>query len=211
MPRIRFSIASLVGLVFALAFSFAALRAANPAWDAVCLGVTIFVLPLSILLAVHRQGKRRAFWLGFAIFGGVYFLASLIPSVESRLPSTKALGYLAQMRAKSDSLGMAVADFDSDGYVDLFVTNASPSNTIYLNRGDGTFRAVSQSNTPTQVNNTYLTRLGLWSVMAGGGGAENFTRIGHSLLVLVAGCVGGWVSGLIDRRHREDRSRLPAR
>ena len=69
----------------------------------------------------------------------------------------------------------------------------------------------SQSNTPTQVNNTYLTRLGLWSVMAGGGGAENFTRIGHSLLVLVAGCVGGWVSGLIDRRHREDRSRLPAR
>ena len=40
------------------------------------------------------------------------------------------------------SLGAAAADYDNDGFTDLFVANAG-SNTLYRNQGDGTFRDVS--------------------------------------------------------------------
>ncbi len=40
------------------------------------------------------------------------------------------------------SLGAAAADFDNDGFTDLFIANAGP-NTLYRNHGDGTFRDVS--------------------------------------------------------------------
>ncbi|HZO51816.1 MAG TPA: CRTAC1 family protein [Bryobacteraceae bacterium] len=40
------------------------------------------------------------------------------------------------------SLGAAAADYDNDGFTDLFVANAG-RNTLYRNQGDGTFRDVS--------------------------------------------------------------------
>ena len=38
------------------------------------------------------------------------------------------------------SLGVALADFDGDGFVDLFVANDSVRQFLYRNRGDGTFQ-----------------------------------------------------------------------
>ena len=40
------------------------------------------------------------------------------------------------------SLGAAAADYDNDGFTDLFVANAGV-NTLYRNRGDGTFQDVT--------------------------------------------------------------------
>jgi hypothetical protein len=40
------------------------------------------------------------------------------------------------------SLGAAAADYDNDGWTDLFVASAGP-NTLYRNRGDGTFSDVT--------------------------------------------------------------------
>lgn len=40
------------------------------------------------------------------------------------------------------SLGAAAADYDNDGFTDLFVANAG-GNTLYRNQGDGTFRDVT--------------------------------------------------------------------
>jgi hypothetical protein len=42
------------------------------------------------------------------------------------------------------SLGAAAADYDNDGFTDLFVANAG-ANTLYRNNGDGTFTDVSAS------------------------------------------------------------------
>ena len=42
------------------------------------------------------------------------------------------------------SLGAAAADYDGDGFTDLFVANAG-ANTLYRNNGDGTFTDVSAS------------------------------------------------------------------
>src|SRR5215813_7274842 len=40
-------------------------------------------------------------------------------------------------------MGVAVADYDGDGYVDLYITNYGP-NLLYHNNGDGTFTDVTE-------------------------------------------------------------------
>ena len=94
MRRIRFTIASLLVVVLFIGVGFAALRESNDLWDSGVFTLTLGVLLISILLAVHRTESRRAFWLGFALFGWIYLGLSLVPSIESRLITTKALAYL---------------------------------------------------------------------------------------------------------------------
>ncbi|MDQ6662942.1 MAG: FG-GAP-like repeat-containing protein, partial [Acidobacteriota bacterium] len=56
------------------------------------------------------------------------------------------------------SMGVAAADFDNDGNVDLFVTGVR-GNTLFRNRGDGTFEDVTKA--------AGLGETGKWSVAAG--------------------------------------------
>ena len=92
---------------------------------------------ISVLLAIHRTEKRRAFWLGFALFGAAYLGLSLVPSIESRLITTKALAYIDSKVPRSIPAGFAYADFDNDGKMDLYVVNNSQPNALYLNKGNG--------------------------------------------------------------------------
>jgi hypothetical protein len=48
----------------------------------------------------------------------------------------------ARIDERDFSQGVAVGDFDNDGFGDIFVTNAG-ANTLFQNQGDGTFRDVS--------------------------------------------------------------------
>jgi enediyne biosynthesis protein E4 len=45
----------------------------------------------------------------------------------------------------SKSLGVALLDFDGDGWVDLFVANDTQPNKLYRNKGNGTFEEVGLS------------------------------------------------------------------
>ena len=94
MRRFRFHIGTLLILVLILGVGFAALRESDETWDSSIFSPTLGMLSVSILLAVHRTETRRAFWLGFALFGWTYVGLSLVPSIESRLLTTKALAYL---------------------------------------------------------------------------------------------------------------------
>ena len=94
MSRFRFSIASLLALIVFVAVGLAALQAASDAWDGGVFSLALLTLLTSALLAVHRGGRGRAFWLGFTLFGSAYLMASLMPNVEPRLPSTRGLAYL---------------------------------------------------------------------------------------------------------------------
>jgi len=58
-------------------------------------------------------------------------------------------GHFAEVSAKigmakpGKGLGIAIADYDRDGHIDLFVANDSMSEFLYHNKGDGTFEEVA--------------------------------------------------------------------
>ncbi len=89
------------------------------------------------------------------------------------------------------SLGAAAADFDNDGFTDLFVANAGP-NTLYRNNGDGTFRDVSATAGLAKPSNT-LSVQGAWI---------DFDRDGRLDLVLSNYTI--WTAAADRRCIRED-------
>ena len=74
----------------------------------------------------------------------------------------------AGVRSSGFCMGVAAADFDNDGNVDLFVTGV-PSQKLYRNRGNGTFEDVTQR--------AGLLSDGRWSVAAGWFDYDNDGRL----------------------------------
>ena len=64
----------------------------------------------------------------------------------------------AGLAGEGYSMGIAAADFDNDGFVDLFVTGLR-HNTLYRNRGNGTFEDITVR--------AGLDKPAMWSVSAG--------------------------------------------
>lgn len=184
MKRFRFSIASLLLVVLFVAVAVAALRASTDTWDGGVLGLVLLSLTTAVLLAVHRTDLRRAYWLGFALFGWTYLVASLVPAIESRLPTTKALAYLDGLARPRPWV------FDSIKTIDTGEVNwAHPAvNTVAFSPDGRIMESPSQG----------MVRL--WDVATGtllsvrGGSTENFVRIGHSLLALLMAFAGGHLS-----------------
>ena len=131
MSRFRFTIRSIVWLVVFLGVAIAALRESNDAWDCGVFGLTLLILLTSVLLAIHRRERNRAFWLGFVLFGGVYLLSSLVPPIEARLPTNKLLAFLdAKVPGRARTFS-------------VIFTSVNPSNGITVSSGNsvtsGTF------------------------------------------------------------------------
>ena len=185
MSRIRFNIASLLVAVLFVAVGFAALRESNDLWDSGLFTLTLTVLLISTLLAIHRSDARRAFWIGFALLGGGYLLLSLVASIESRLATTKALAYL-DSKVPGRSLGVLTIQL-------VGTRSGSSGNQV---------QAVAFSPQGGQLDTSNLGTVKLWDATTGrllggwAGTTENFVRIGHSLLALLA----GWLGGLLSRR-----------
>ena len=108
MRRFRFTIASLLVVVLFVAVGFADLRESSDLWESGVFTLTLAALLISILLAVHRTESRRAFWIGFTLFGWIYLGLSLVPSIESRLITTKAFAYLDSKLACRSVRGFSV-------------------------------------------------------------------------------------------------------
>jgi hypothetical protein len=185
MSRIRFNIASLLVVVLVLGVGFAALRESNDLWDSGLFTLTLVVLLVSILLAVHRTEARRGFWVGFALFGSGYLALSLVPSIESRLMTTKGLAYL-DSKVPRGSLNIATVRHSVSW-------SYAPSNqvqTLATNAVGNEFTVIGQGGV-WLYDRTTGTLLNGWI-----GTSENFIRIGHSLFALLA----GWLGGLLSRR-----------
>jgi hypothetical protein len=166
----HFTILGLMIFVLACGVGTAALNASTALWDRIVFSATVLILACSSLLAVQR---RRTFWLGFAVFGWVYLISSLIPPVESRLLSTSGIVYLDAKTANRQSRrvaavaftgnGHSLEDFDEDS---IRIWDAQTGKPIP--RPSGTF--------------------------------ANFRRICHSLLALLAGILGGFTGTWLQRR-----------
>jgi hypothetical protein len=195
MRRFRFSISSLLILVLFVGVGFGALREANDLWDSELFTLTLGVLLVSILLAVHRKEAKRAFWIGFAVFGWSYLGLSLVPPIKYRLLTTKALAYL-DSKVPGRSLGLFTVRLTGIG------TGASSNQIQNLAiTVDGNQLAASNEGVVGIRDATTGKLWGRWI-----GTTENFIRIGHSLLALLV----GWFGGQLSRRlWRASRSQEP--
>lgn len=72
-PAPRFTIPGLMVVVLVASLAFAALRTASATWAGGLYLFTHAVLLLALVAAVCRGPSERAWWLGFALFGLVYF------------------------------------------------------------------------------------------------------------------------------------------
>jgi hypothetical protein len=186
MRRFRFSIARLLGVVLFISVALAALRASTDAWDGGLLGLALLLLLTAILLALHRTHPKRAYWLGFALFGWSYLIASMIPPIGSRLPTTKGLAYLGTRWISPLPAGLTYFDYDNDGSLDLFIAGSPTDPSLF---GLDLFGAAVPSTNPA----LFISTIGT---------PKNFARIGHSLLALVLAFIGGRLSRwLYDKSH----------
>ncbi len=107
MRNLRFSIVGLMGIVLASAVGLTALRNASKTWAGAMLLLTCGILALAVVGAIYRQGARRAWWLGFSIFGWGYMALSGCWSANglTDLPTTEVLKILKPWLAVSPPPG----------------------------------------------------------------------------------------------------------
>ncbi len=205
--RFRFTIASLLVVILFLGVGIAALRQSSDLWNSGLFTLTLAVLLISIPLAVQRTENRGAFWLGFALFGWIYLGLSLVPSIESRLITSRGLRFVDSKMPRSHTQGLAYLDFDNDGRMDLLVANSSQPGVLYRKRGNGTLEEVTSA---ARSNARWFSNDFLVTTPRGSSGtSENFIAIGHSLLALLAAIAGGLISRCLVAKGREpDRARL---
>ncbi len=199
MRTFRFSISSLLGVISFISVALAALRASTDAWDSGVLALAVMILLMAILLAVHCTDRRRAYWLGFGLFGWTYLVASLIPPVDARLPTTKGLILIDSKLPGRETTISAVFGYTS-------VAGRNPVQVVGYTPQNYTL--------PTSVQgNVWIDDATTGNLPAGTGGTtENFIRIGHSLLALVLAFIGGHLSRNLHDigRQREDGVRSPS-
>jgi hypothetical protein len=185
MRNLRFNIASLLVVILVLGVGFAALRQADETWESGLFSLLLVSLLAAVLMSIHRSQAKRAFWIGFALCGWVYLGLSLVPSVESRLVTTKALAYVdSKVRARSWAVF----------YIRQPATGSGAFGNWYRRlafSADGRRLAASGNGTVRIWDAATGRLLSGWS-----GTTENFIRIGHSLFALLA----AWLGGLLSRR-----------
>jgi hypothetical protein len=190
MKRFRFNIASLLSVIMVFGVGFAALREASDIWESGVFTLALAALLISILFAIHRTGKRRAFWTGFALLGSAYLGLSLLPSTESRLITTKALAFLDSKVPGRATLYTVINGGIGSGTGRIRVCNVTfPLNKIEVATG---VQGQEWTLAPTTGK-----LLGGWS-----GTTENFLKIGHSPFALLAGWLGGQFSRHLCRASR---------
>jgi hypothetical protein len=108
MRRFRFSIGSMMVLIVVLGVAFAALHFPTPIWANVWFSLALAAVTFAILAAVYSRGEQRAFWVGFATCGWVYFVASMGPWFQAetgfQLVTTTILDLMAPTLVQKDYL-----------------------------------------------------------------------------------------------------------
>ncbi len=107
MKRIglRFTLRQLLAMAALIALALPALINASLWWATAWFTGALVMLAVSLLGILYRGRRRRAFWVGFALFGWGYMILLYGPFLGShfgpRLATTKALAYLQPLVQKA--------------------------------------------------------------------------------------------------------------
>lgn len=192
----RYSIAALMLVILVSAVAIAALKQASDTWAGILLILTLLLLGTAVFGATYRRERRRAFWLGFAVFGWGYLTLSAGPwfsdQVAPKLPTTLLLNYA---HAKANPEQQRV------GAVQVLTRLAPPP---------GGPQPVQVQGSPITVTGNVILANGsgasgtqtLSFFLMGQTNLEQFTRVGHCLFALLAAIVGGLIAQGFQRTNR---------
>jgi hypothetical protein len=74
MPKFRFTISGMMGVIVVAAIGFAGIREGTEIWAGVTFAVTALILLMALPCLVYSRGAPRAAWFGFTLFGWAYLL-----------------------------------------------------------------------------------------------------------------------------------------
>jgi hypothetical protein len=207
MVRPRLSIAGLLTVVLVSAVSLAALSSATDLWVSIVTTAAFGVLGYALIGAAVRRGRWRAFWIGFAIFGFGYL--ALASGVESRrrLVTTRLLDAVARLHKETPKdLGdrlVAERQGETIGATVLEVKDGK-----YKVNFDGWSSYHDEWIGPDRIK-AFVPNLpkGTGKSIVLGQLEENHHIIGHALMSLAAGALGGWLA-IAMVPVRDDRGKI---
>jgi hypothetical protein len=203
----RFTILSLMGLVFGLAVAIAALRNADDTWAGGLLLGTALLIGVMTLGACFRSGRGRAWRLGFAVFSGGYFALAFLGLSEpnlARLPTSWLLRYVHQRVAPPQTFAITFTGVGPGtvGLGAILSSNVSPgpsANTI-------TTTTTSQLTLANGVGSGPPNR---WrQLLPGAVNYDAFSVVGHGLFALLAGLLGALLA--LRARSKQERTSVAA-
>jgi hypothetical protein len=200
MDGTRVSVGGLLAVILFAAIGLAALRASTDLWAGLVNASALMLLGSAILAAILRRGASRAFWLGFAVFGCGYLALASGPQTVRRLPTSAPLEWLRSVMSlapwtigdrlvvmRQGSLTAATIVEIKDATYKVKFDGWTSYHDEWINPGriafDFPVAPVGASTNPLPVS-AYLPF----------SAAENFLLIGHALLALLIGTVGGLVA-----------------
>ena len=227
----RFSIRSAMAFIVVSAIGLAALRNANELWAGMMLLIALAAVGVAVLGALTLRGRKRHWWLGFALFSGGYLVLTLTPltSIEfiHKLGTTQVLKYVhSQVTgspfAHTPDLGVLIRERDELASQLARYKGRQPE--AYLKVVEGNIAALDQQIFAVQgyyaVGSPILTvatpasspSANRWkSFLPGAANFDQFQRIGHCLFTLITGFVGAAInSWFFTTRERAEAAVDPA-
>jgi hypothetical protein len=119
----RFSIGTLLSVIAILGVAMAALRNPSYLWAALTFTTALLAVIAAIASAIVARAERRAYWLGFSLFGGTYLAICTMPGLHDavcpRLATEALFDFIYPLMAPADPAPPVVPQFISTGTVSL--------------------------------------------------------------------------------------------
>jgi hypothetical protein len=179
----RVSIRTLMAVVLVSAVGLAALRNASELWVEVMLLLAIAAEGVSILGAALLRGRERAWWFGFAVFAGLYLALAVGPWVND--------GFRQQLITSHWLVRLRNAMSESTVPILVGEKQAIEAELARLRRTKPDLRYDPVVSSLT--SNLRAIEVQLTANRNAGLRYDNFQRIGHAFLALLAGLAGGTV------------------
>jgi hypothetical protein len=195
----RFSVRSLMAVVFVCAIGMAAFRGAGDLWGGILLLVALAAVGFAVMGAVILRGLEKYWWAGFAFFGGGYLAFAIGPwlsdTFQPQLGTTHLLGHL---RAR---MHPSVIPIQGD------LTALMAERDVAIERVARITRMARQARDPARVAiEKELAALDKQiAALKSAPSHDQFQRVGHSLFAILAGLLGGTLAvWCYVRRNRHD-------
>jgi hypothetical protein len=200
MKRLRFSIGGILIAIAILAVALAALRSPSPLAAGVAFSLAFGSLVVAAVnVVVCGWGAGRAYWLGFLLAGGAYFIVCFVPgfreSMCPRLVTEAAFDLLYPMLSPPDPQV-------SSGSVVAFISNSVGTNGPTVPTTSWVIQAMTGRGVTTLPVPAEVGRWDLWTAPDRSSGvgypigtiglisSEPFRTIAHSTTALLFGVLG---------------------